>query len=100
MLQRKHNEHVFRRVNEISTTLSTAFASGEPQTLDDLLSKAERDWSLKSYGPPPEVDPQTVALPPREVQPRISRPPPPPSSRREKSGLTFNPRPKPRLPNK
>ena len=40
------------RQNEILRILSTAYASGEPPTLDDLLSHAERDWSLKSSKTP------------------------------------------------
>jgi len=42
------------RQNEILRILSTAYASGEPPTLDDLLSHAERDWSLKSSPTPSE----------------------------------------------
>lgn len=34
--------------NETWRIACTAFASGEPITLDDLLSSAERDWSLRS----------------------------------------------------
>jgi hypothetical protein len=34
--------------NETVRIVSTAYASEEPQTLEDLLSHAERDWSLRS----------------------------------------------------
>ena len=34
------------RQNELLKIVATAFASGEPPTLADLLSKAEQDWSL------------------------------------------------------
>jgi hypothetical protein len=40
------------RQNELLRVVLTAFASGEPTTLDDLLSHAERDWSLKSSKTP------------------------------------------------
>ncbi len=42
------------RQNEQLRILATAFSSGEPITLDDLLSNAERDWSLRSSNSPPE----------------------------------------------
>ncbi len=38
--------------NETLRVVLTAFASGEPITLDDLLSHAERDWSLRSSKTP------------------------------------------------
>lgn len=38
--------------NETLRIVLTAFAAGEPITLDDLLSSAERDWSLKSSKTP------------------------------------------------
>lgn len=53
-LTQQHIEREFARQNETVRTLSTAFAQGEPQTLDDLLSSAERDWSLTSFGPSSE----------------------------------------------
>lgn len=34
--------------NETWRTASTAYAAAEPTTLDDLLSSAERDFSLRS----------------------------------------------------
>ena len=34
--------------NELVRILATAFSSGEPLTLDDLLSRAERDFQLRS----------------------------------------------------
>jgi len=40
------------RQNELLRVVLTAFASGELVTLDDLLSHAERDWSLKSSKTP------------------------------------------------
>ena len=40
------------RQNETLRIVSTAYASGEPITLDDLLSHAERDWSLRSSKKP------------------------------------------------
>lgn len=75
-------ERVFKEVNETQRTLSTAFAQGEPQTLADLLSSAERDWSLRSYGPPSHVEDSeaTVQRAPPEPPPRVSRPTLPPSS--------------------
>lgn len=47
-LVRREQQRSITRQNELLKTLATAFASGEPTTLDDLLSHAERDWSLKS----------------------------------------------------
>ena len=40
------------RQNELLRVVLTAFAAGEPTTLEDLLSHAERDWSLKSSKTP------------------------------------------------
>ena len=40
------------RQNELLRIVATAYASGEPITLDDLLSHAERDWSVKSSRKP------------------------------------------------
>ncbi len=40
------------RQNETLRVVLTAFASGEPVTLADLLSSAERDWSLSSSRTP------------------------------------------------
>jgi hypothetical protein len=40
------------RQNELLRILATAFASGEPPTLESLLSHAERDWSLTSSKTP------------------------------------------------
>lgn len=79
---RKHSELEGQRViassNETLRIVSTAYASGEPHTLDDLLSSAERDWSLRSSEPPSERD--TTTRPPRESSytKRVSLPPPPP----------------------
>jgi hypothetical protein len=42
------------RQNETLRVVLTAFASGEPVTLEDLLSSAERDWSLRSSRTPSE----------------------------------------------
>jgi hypothetical protein len=44
------------RQNELLKILATAFASAEPVTLDDLLSHAERDWSLKSSKMPSDPE--------------------------------------------
>ena len=51
-LLRRDKQRNIERQNELVRTLATAFASGEPPTLDDLLSHAERDWSLKSSKTP------------------------------------------------
>lgn len=51
------------RQNETVRILSTAFASGEPLTLDDLLSSAERDFTLRSSEKPSEP-PSGMALRP------------------------------------
>lgn len=56
--QRRH----FEAQNETLRITLTAFANEEPRTLDDLLSHAERDWSLRSS----------------QESSRSSRPPPPP----------------------
>lgn len=40
------------RQNELVTRLATAYSSGQTPTLDDLLNKAEHDWSLKSSKTP------------------------------------------------
>lgn len=52
----KQNELLKRHIarqNELLKVVLTAFSSGEPATLEDLLSSAERDWSLRSSGTPP-----------------------------------------------
>lgn len=66
--------------NETLRIVSTAFASGEPLTLDDLLSNAERDWSLRQSAAPSETNPPSRTTPqPRESSyHRITLPPPPP----------------------
>lgn len=53
-IERLRNEQKknIERQNELVKTLATAFASGQPPTLEDLLSKAEHDWSLKSSKTP------------------------------------------------
>ena len=38
--------------NETLRIVCTAFAAGEPTTLDDLLSSAEHDWSVRSSKTP------------------------------------------------
>lgn len=51
----KQNELLARNIarqNEMLKILATAFASGEPTTLDDLLHGAERDWSVRSSKTP------------------------------------------------
>jgi len=40
------------RQNELVAKLATAYSSGLPPTLDDLLNKAEHDWSLRSSKTP------------------------------------------------
>jgi hypothetical protein len=40
------------RHNETLRIVCTAFAVGEPTTLDDLLSSAEHDWSVRSSKTP------------------------------------------------
>lgn len=59
--------------NETIRIISTAYASGEPTTLDDLLASAERDWSLRSSEPPSRKTPEQSYN--RPV--RSSSPPPP-----------------------
>lgn len=59
LLELEQRRHIASQ-NETVKILSTAFASGEPPTLDDLLSHAERDWSLRSSRPPPEPPTQRV----------------------------------------
>lgn len=39
--------------NETLRVVLTAFASAQPVTLDDLLTQAEHDWSLRSSKTPP-----------------------------------------------
>jgi hypothetical protein len=51
-LLRREQQRNIERQNEQLKILATAFASGEPPTLDDLLSHAERDWSLRSSKTP------------------------------------------------
>lgn len=54
---RKQNELLksnIERQNEMLRVLATAYASAEPATLDDLLTRAEHDWSLRSSRTPPE----------------------------------------------
>jgi hypothetical protein len=40
------------RQNEMLRVLATAYASAEPATLDDLLSRAEHDWNVRSSKTP------------------------------------------------
>jgi hypothetical protein len=40
--------------NETLRVVLTAFASAQPVTLDDLLTQAERDWSLRPSRTPSE----------------------------------------------
>lgn len=51
-LLRRELQHSIEMQNETVRILSTAYASGEPTTLDDLLSSAERDWSVRSSRKP------------------------------------------------
>jgi hypothetical protein len=53
--ERANEEREWRRQNETVRSLSEAYAKGEPPTLDDLLSNAERDWSLRSSKTPSET---------------------------------------------
>lgn len=46
-IAREHGSQRVKDVNETWRIASTAFASGEPITLADLLSKREADFSLK-----------------------------------------------------
>lgn len=56
LLARQRQQHIDSH-NETIKIMSTAYASEEPQTLDDLLSHAERDWSLRSSEPPSRKTP-------------------------------------------
>lgn len=56
LTEQRLTERVFWQSNETLRIVSTAYAHGEPATLDDLLSSAERDWSLKSSSPPSATD--------------------------------------------
>ncbi len=47
-LLRREREKSFARHNATVKILSEAFSRGQPASLEDLLSKVERDWSLKS----------------------------------------------------
>jgi hypothetical protein len=47
LLEEQRLSHIASQ-NETVRIMSTAYASGEPVTLADLLSSAERDWSLRS----------------------------------------------------
>ena len=51
-LLRREKQRSIERENEMLRIISTAYASGEPTTLDDLLSSAERDWSVRSSRKP------------------------------------------------
>lgn len=51
-LLRREQQRSIERQNEMLKILATAYASGEPTTLDDLLNDAERDWSLRSSKTP------------------------------------------------
>lgn len=50
-LSREQRRNIARQ-NELVKTLVTAFACGQPPTLDDILSRAEADFSLKSAKTP------------------------------------------------
>lgn len=52
-LLRLEQQRNIAQQNETLRILSTAYASGEPTTLDDLLSSAERDFTLRSSRTPP-----------------------------------------------
>lgn len=81
MWQRKHSalteqrltERIFYQSNETLRTVSTAFAQGEQPTLDDLLSHAEHDWSLRSSperSDDDETDPTLLLRPTNKKNPR------------------------------
>lgn len=94
------HEREMRRQNETVKTLSEAYALGEPPTLDDLLSSAERDFSVRSSVTPfetPAAKSRTTRIPPKpsepeppddewiditEEVPTIQHPHPPPNRRR------------------
>jgi len=48
LLVREQRQKNLEQQNELVRILATAFSSGEPLTLDDLLSRAERDFQLRS----------------------------------------------------
>lgn len=48
LTEQRLTERIFYQSNETLRIVSTAYAQGEQPTLDDLLSHAERDWSLRS----------------------------------------------------
>lgn len=64
--------------NRTIETMSTAYACEEQPTLEDLLSRAERDWSLRSSDPPSRKTPEASY---NRLVERSSRPPPPPRKR-------------------
>lgn len=51
-LLRREQQRNIERQNELVKSLATAYASGQPPTLDDLLQRAELDWSVKSSKTP------------------------------------------------
>lgn len=77
---RRHSELQERRAidssNETLRIVSTAFASGEPVTLDDLLSSAERDFTLKQSATASTVLATQQPTPRESSYHRFTRPPP------------------------
>lgn len=73
LLARQRQQHIDSQ-NETLRIMSTAYASEEPQTLEDLLSHAERDWSLRSSErqsiPPEESSYHRLRRPPNNRTPR------------------------------
>lgn len=55
--------------NETIEIMSTAYSSEEPLTLEDLLSRAERDFSLRSSG----TGSERSSIPPDENTPASGR---------------------------
>lgn len=78
LLARAEQRHISEH-NETIRTMSTAFASEEQPTLDDLLSSAERDWSLRSSEPPSTKTPREQSY---NRLARSSVPPPPPARKK------------------
>ncbi len=62
LLARQRQQHIDSQ-NETVRIMSTAYASEEPQTLEDLLSHAERDWSIRSSERPSSIPPSHTPTP-------------------------------------
>lgn len=79
-LATKQREREIARQNELLRVISEAYAHGEPHTLDDLLSHAERDFTLRSSRTPSGY-PERRSKPPSYR--RTIPPSPPPRSERD-----------------